>query len=157
MDLLISKLIPPCNLAWRGSNKTISLSLKWCHLSSIANHVFHKSAVPMVFSLSFTLALYVFVIVTGCMFQFMGPVFLFSKLSKLLFQGLALGPFRVNSQDVVRPPFPIFLKFYSNCHYPIWWTSAKYEWNLSRNGMIIKRFSWGCLARGCKLFMFGHV
>jgi len=26
---------------------------------------------------------------------------------------------------VVRSPSPIFLKFYSNCHYPIWWTSAK--------------------------------
>jgi len=48
---------------------------------------------------------------------------------------LASGPFRVNSQEVVRSPSPIFLKFYSNCHYPIWWTSAKFEWNLSRNGM----------------------
>jgi len=45
------------------------------------------------------------------------------------------GPFRVNSQEVVRAPSPIFLKFYSNCHYLIWWTSAKFEWNLSRNGM----------------------
>jgi len=40
---------------------------------------------------------------------------------------------------------PILLKFYSNCHCPIWWTSAKFEWNLSRNGMIIKIFTWGCL------------
>jgi len=36
------------------------------------------------------------------------------------------GPFHVNSQEVVRAPSPIFLKFYSNCHYPIWWTSAKF-------------------------------
>jgi len=43
------------------------------------------------------------------------------------------GPFRVDSQEVVSAPsFPeilfklsLFLKFYSNCHYPIWWTSAK--------------------------------
>jgi len=56
-----------------------------------------------------------------------------------------IGPFHVNSQEVVRSPSPIFLKFYSNCHYPIWWTSAKFEWNLSRNSMIIKLFSWGCL------------
>ena len=54
-----------------------------------------------------------------------------------------LGPFRVNSQELVRAPSPVFLKFYSNCHYPIWWTSAKFEWNLSRNGMNIKLFSWG--------------
>jgi len=60
---------------------------------------------------------------------------------------LLAGPFRVNSQEVVRSPSPIFLKFYSNCHYLIWWTSAKFEWNLSRNSMIIKLFSWGCLAR----------
>jgi len=45
------------------------------------------------------------------------------------------GPFCVNSQEVVRAPSPIFLKFYSNCHYPIWWTSANFEWNLSRDGM----------------------
>jgi len=45
------------------------------------------------------------------------------------------GPFRVNSQEVVKAPSTIFLKFYSNCHYPIRWTSAKFEWNLSRNGM----------------------
>ena len=57
-----------------------------------------------------------------------------------------IGPFRVNSQEVVRSPSPIFLKFYSTCHYPIPWTSAKFELNLSRNGMIIKLFSWGCLA-----------
>jgi len=37
------------------------------------------------------------------------------------------GPFRVNSQEVVRAPSPIFLKIYSNCHYPTWWTSAKFE------------------------------
>jgi len=30
-----------------------------------------------------------------------------------------LGPFRVNSQEVVKAPSLIFLKFYSNCHYPI--------------------------------------
>jgi len=52
-------------------------------------------------------------------------------------------PFRVNSQEVVMAPSPIFLKFYSNCHYPIWWTSTKFEWNLSRNSIIIKVFSWG--------------
>jgi len=58
------------------------------------------------------------------------------------------GPFRVNSQDVFKTPSPIFLKFYSNCHYPIWWTPAKFKWkNLSRNGMIINLFSWGCVAR----------
>jgi len=69
-----------------------------------------------------------------------------------------VGPFHVNSQQVVRSPSPIFLKFYSNCHYPIWWTSAKFEWNLWRNGMSIKLFSWGCLAGGgLKLFIFGHV
>jgi len=45
------------------------------------------------------------------------------------------GPFRVNSQEVVRAPYSIFQKFYSNCHYPIWWASAKFEWNLPRNGM----------------------
>jgi len=56
------------------------------------------------------------------------------------------GPLHVNSQEVVRLPSLIFLKFYSNCHYPIWWTSVKFEWNLSRNGIIIKLFSWGCLA-----------
>jgi len=28
------------------------------------------------------------------------------------------GPFRVNSQEVVKAPSPIFLKFYSNSHYP---------------------------------------
>ena len=64
----------------------------------------------------------------------------------------SLGPFRVNSQEVVRSPSPIFLKFYSNYHYPMWWTSAKFEWNLSRNGMIIKLFSWGCLAWGEQIF-----
>jgi len=48
------------------------------------------------------------------------------------------GPFHVNSQEGVKAPYPIFLKFYSNCHYPIRWTYAKFEWNLSRNGMIIK-------------------
>ena len=57
-----------------------------------------------------------------------------------------LGSFRVNSQEVVKAPSPIFLKFNSNCHYPIWWTSAKFEWNLSRNGVIIKLFSWGGVA-----------
>ena len=57
-----------------------------------------------------------------------------------------LGPFHVNSQEVVNAPSPIFLKFNSNCHYPIWWTSAKFEWNLSRNGIIIKLFSWGGVA-----------
>jgi len=30
-----------------------------------------------------------------------------------------LGPFRVNSQEVVKATSPIFLKFYSNCHCPI--------------------------------------
>jgi len=60
----------------------------------------------------------------------------------------SLGPFRVNSQEVVRSPSPIFLKFYSNYHCPIWGKSAKFERNLSRNGMIIKVFSWGCLAGG---------
>jgi len=30
------------------------------------------------------------------------------------------GPFRVNSQEVVKAPSPIFLKFYSNYHYPNW-------------------------------------
>jgi len=64
---------------------------------------------------------------------------------------LMLKPFRANSQEVVRAPSPIFLKFYSYFHYPIWWTSAKFEWNLSRNGMIIKLFSWRCLARGAQL------
>ena len=59
-----------------------------------------------------------------------------------------LKPFRANSQEVVRAPSPIFLKFYSYFHYPIWWTSAKFEWNLSRNGMIIKLFSWRGAARG---------
>ena len=58
------------------------------------------------------------------------------------------GPFCVNSQDVVKAPSPIFLKFYSNCHYPIWWTSEKFEWNLSRNGTILKLFSWGGVASG---------
>jgi len=62
-----------------------------------------------------------------------------------------LGPFRVNSQEVVKAPSPIFLKFYSNCHYPIWWTSAKFERNLSRNGMIIKLFSWGVVAGGMEI------
>jgi len=52
---------------------------------------------------------------------------------------------------VVRLPSLIFLKFYSNCHCPIWWTSVKFEWNLSRNGMIIKLFSWGCLAGGAQI------
>jgi len=47
-----------------------------------------------------------------------------------------------------------FLKFYSNCHYPIWRTSAKFEWNLSRNGMIIKLFSWGGAAWGAQ---FVHI
>ena len=55
---------------------------------------------------------------------------------------LTSGPFRVSCQEVVKAPSPIFLKFYSNCHYPIWSTSAKFEWNLSRNGMIITLFSW---------------
>ena len=45
-------------------------------------------------------------------------------------------------------PLQFSWNFYSNCHYPIWWTSANFEWNLSRNGMIIKLFSWGHLARG---------
>jgi len=54
-----------------------------------------------------------------------------------------LGPFRLNSQEVVRAPSPIFLKFYSNCHYPVWWTSAIFERYLWRNGMNIKLFSWG--------------
>jgi len=44
---------------------------------------------------------------------------------------------------VVKAPSPIFLKFYSNCHYPTWWTSAKLERNLSRNGMIIKILAGG--------------
>jgi len=43
------------------------------------------------------------------------------------------------------------LQFYSNCHYPIWWTSAKFEWNLSKNGMIINLFSWGCYSGGAQL------
>ena len=58
------------------------------------------------------------------------------------------GSFCDNSQVVVKAPCPIFLKFYSNCHYPIWRTSAKFERNFSRNGMIIKLFSWACVARG---------
>jgi len=62
-----------------------------------------------------------------------------------------LGPFRVNSQELVRAPSPVFLKFYSNCHYPIWWTSAKFEWNLSRNGMNIKLFSWWGVAGGTQI------
>jgi len=39
----------------------------------------------MVSGLPLTLVTYVFVVVTGCTFQFMGPLFslLFSKLSKL--------------------------------------------------------------------------
>jgi len=35
------------------------------------------------------------------------------------------------------------LNFSSNCHNPLCWTSAIFERNLSRNGMIIKLFSWG--------------
>ena len=35
MDLLISKLIAPYHLAWRGSKKGVSLSLNYCHPSSI--------------------------------------------------------------------------------------------------------------------------
>jgi len=31
---------------------------------------------------------------------------------------MPVGLFRVNSQEAVRPPSQIFLKFYSNCHYP---------------------------------------
>ena len=30
-----------------------------------------------------------------------------------------LGPFCVNSRQVVRAPSEFFLKFYSNCHHPI--------------------------------------
>jgi len=60
---------------------------------------------------------------------------------------IILRPFCVSSQEVVKAPAPIFMKFYSNCHSPTWWTSAKFEWNLSRNGMIIKLFRWGFLAR----------
>jgi len=60
-------------------------------------------------------------------------------LAKTLLQtthwGFSSGPVRVNPQEVVGSASPIFLKFYSNCHCPIWWTSAKFEWNLSRNGM----------------------
>ena len=67
------------------------------------------------------------------------------------------GPFRVNSREVVKVPSPFFLKFYSNCHYPMWWTSAKFKWKLSRNGMIIKLFSWEGVARGHKFLIFGHV
>jgi len=37
----------------------------------------------------------------------------------------------------------IFLKFYLNCLYPIWWTSANFEWNMSRNGMTIKHLVGG--------------
>ena len=66
----------------------------------------------------------------------------------LLHNLIVTGPFRVNSQEVVKSPSLIFLKFYSNCHYPIWWTSVKFEWNLSRNDMIIKLFSWRCFSRG---------
>ena len=64
---------------------------------------------------------------------------------------LSNGPFRVNSQEVVKAPSPIFLKFYSTCHYPMWWASAKFEWNLSRNGMVIKLFSWGAVGRGVQI------
>jgi len=36
----------------------------------------------------------------------------------LLYFAILLGPFHVNSQEVVKAPSPIFLRFYSNCHYP---------------------------------------
>jgi len=62
------------------------------------------------------------------------------------------GPFSVNSHEVVKAPSPIFLKFHSNCHCPMWWTSAKFEWNQSRNGMIIKLFSWGGISRELQIF-----
>jgi len=52
------------------------------HPGSIADAF--RSAVPMVFSSSLILVIYVFVVVTGgCMFQFMRPVFLY------FFQNLA--------------------------------------------------------------------
>jgi len=52
---------------------------------------------------------------------------------------------------VVKAPSPIFLKFYSNCHYPIRRRSANFEWNLSRNGMIVKLCSEGGIARGAQI------
>jgi len=65
----------------------------------------------------------------------MSEISLDTGLETYLTERFVKGPFRVNSQEVVRSPSAIFLKFYSNCHYPIWWTSAKFEWSLSRNGM----------------------
>jgi len=62
------------HLAWRGSNKTLSLSLKQHRPGSIADAF--TFAVPMVFgSVALTLMTFVLV-VTGCTFQLMGPVFL---------------------------------------------------------------------------------
>jgi len=59
------------------------------------------------------------------------------------------GPFRVNSHEVVKALSPIFLKVYSNCHYPIWWTSAKFKRNLSRNDY--KAFYLGDMVRGAQI------
>jgi len=85
MDL-ISKLNRPHSLVWCFSNKAVSLSLKRHRPSNVAAMCF-RSAVPIVFGSPLTLPTYIFVVVAGYMFQFMGPVFLyfFQNFSNFLF------------------------------------------------------------------------
>jgi len=42
MDLLILKLIPPYHPAWRGSNKAVSLSVKWRRPHSVTDFLVYQ-------------------------------------------------------------------------------------------------------------------
>jgi len=55
--------------------------------------------------------------------------------------------FSGSGQDTLSNFPEILLKF----SYPIWWTSATFERNLSRNGMITKLFSWGGMPGGAQI------
>jgi len=65
----------------------------------------------MLFGSPLTLAPYIVIVVTGCMFQFVGPVLLcFSKLSKLLVWGLGLG---VSVSVTVKVGFAFYIYYVS--------------------------------------------
>jgi len=77
MDLLISTLTRPYRFALRGSNKSVRLSHKQWHPGSVMDTF--KVCYTIAFRFASHLgALYVFILllVTACMFQFVGPVFL---------------------------------------------------------------------------------
>jgi len=96
MDLFISKLIPPYCLVWHSSNKAVSLSLKRHRpgsITDITSQVYHANSCGFAGS-PLILAPCIFILVTACMFQFVGSVFLYSfKTSQTFASGQGSGTF----------------------------------------------------------------